>query len=185
MEQTKLEAKLEALLFLQGAPIKIKKLSDILGVKQNDINNAVDKLSESLKDGDGGLILITHDDNIQLTTKSEFGDLLKEIAKEELDTDLSPASMETLSIVAYLGPCRRNFVDHIRGVNSSYILRSLLVRGLIERGQDKKRANTFTYNVTLDFLRHMGIDKVEELPDYEKYREFINKFIGEDGESNT
>ena len=60
----------------------------------------------------------------------------KSFVKEELTEDLTPASLETLSIVAYLGPISRVRIEYLRGVNSSVILRSLMIRGLIERFAD-------------------------------------------------
>ncbi len=52
-----------------------------------------------------------------------------------------------------------------------------MIRGLIEREPDPKRPNTFLYNVTFDFLRHMGVGSTKELPEYEKYKEFTKLFI--------
>ena len=87
-----------------------------------------------------------------------------------MDTPLTPASLETLAIIAYLGPCNRALIEYVRGVNSTFILRSLMIRGLVERKPDPKRMNTFLYQVSFDFLRHMGLTRQGDLPDYEKYR---------------
>jgi len=51
------------------------------------------------------------------------------------------------------------------------------VRGLVDRKSDPERANAYVYQVTFDFLRHMGVGKIEELPEYEKYREFVAAFV--------
>ena len=179
MGETSVQGKLEALLFLFGEPVSFSKLADILGIKQSEVKDVVLALSESLKDEGRGLHVVLTDEKVQLTTKPDLNTLLSRIAEEELDSNLTPASMETLSIVAYLGPCRRSLIEHIRGVNSSFILRSLMIRGLVEREQDPKRQNTFIYRVTIDFLRHMGVGRTEDLPDYEKYREFTKFFSGE------
>jgi len=176
MDEITNQGKLEALLYLFGEPVKLKKLSEILGIKVKEVNEAVEGLAESLKDEARGLHLVISDDSVQLTTKPSLGTLLSKIAKDELDSGLTPASMETLSIVAYLGPCRRSLVEQIRGVNSSFILRSLTVRGLVERKADPKRVNTFLYQVTFDFLRHMGVGSTKELPLYDKYKEFADLF---------
>ncbi len=177
--EDKLESKLEAFLFLYGEPVKIDKLAKELGVKNEDVSRAADSLSRRLSQSDeSGLGVIIFDDRIQLTTKPELKPLLAKIANEELDSPLTPASLETLSIVAYLGPCGRSLVDHIRGVNSTFILRSLMVRGLVERKPDPRRANAFLYQVSFNFLRHMGITRPERLPDYEKYRELVQSFLG-------
>ncbi|KKU11622.1 MAG: Segregation and condensation protein B, partial [Parcubacteria group bacterium GW2011_GWB1_45_7] len=149
-----------------------------------DVEEAVEALTTALKNDDRGLHIIVSEDRVQITTKPVLGPLLSKIAQEELDSNLTPASMETLAIVAYLGPCRRSLVEHIRGVNSSFILRSLLIRGLVERKPDPKRQNTFLYQVSMDFLRHMGVGSTEELPEYEKYKEFTKLFIGGEGDTS-
>jgi len=177
MDKITLQGKLEALLFLYGEPVKIRNLKDILGVKEKDLNDALDGLIESLDSSERGLHIVRSEDRVQLTTRPSLAPLLADIAKEELDSNLTPASMETLSIVAYLGPCKRSLVEHIRGVNSSFILRNLMIRGLVERSPDASRANAFVYQITMDFLRHMGVGHVQELPEYEKYREFTELFM--------
>jgi len=176
MDDTTLQGRIEALLFLFGEPVKFKKLAEILETKPKEIKDAVFALSESLNADDRGLHIVVSDDLVQITTKPSLNPLLSKIAQEELDSNLTPASMETLAIVAYLGPCRRSLVEHIRGVNSSFILRSLIIRGLVERKPDPKRTNTFLYQVTMDFLRHMGVGSSEELPEYERYKEFEELF---------
>lgn len=173
-----LEAKLEAFLFLYGEPVGIHKLAKELGVEIEDVSRAANSLSERLSQSDeSGLNVIIFDNRVQLATKPELKPLLTKIAVEELVSPLTPASLETVSIIAYLGPCNRSLIDYIRGVNSTFILRSLMVRGLVERKPDPKRANAFLYQVSFDFLRHMGITKPKELLDYEKYRELVKSFL--------
>jgi len=178
MDEITLKGKLEALLFLYGEPVKISKLADILGVSGNDVDNALGELSSELSDNNRGLGIVKLHDGVQLVTKPDLDKLLSKIAEDELDSGLTSASMETLAIIAYLGPCRRSLIEHVRGVNSSFILRSLLLRGLIGRHPDPKRANAYIYQITFDFLRHMGVGKIEDLPEYEKYREFGREFEG-------
>ena len=167
----RLEAKLEAFLFLHGEPVKVEKLAKELGVKSEEIREALDLLSHRLKEAeDRGLELIVSDDRAQLTTKADLKPLTSKLVAEELDTPLTPASLETLAIVAYLGPCSRALIEYIRGVNSTFILRSLMIRGLVERTPDPDRTNAFLYRTSFDFLRHIGVSRPEELPDYDKYR---------------
>lgn len=169
-ELNKLEAKLEAYLFLYGEPIKVDKLAKELEAKKEYIEKAVHSLKERLKGDARGVDIIVFDDKVQLTTKPELKPFLAKIVSEELDSPLTPASLETLSIIAYLGPCSRSMIEYIRGVNSTFILRNLMVRGLVLRSPDAKRPNTFLYQVSFDFLRHMGLSRPDELPDYEKYQ---------------
>ncbi len=75
--------------------------------------------------------------------------------------------METLTIIAYRGPIAKSELEQIRGINCSLILRNLMIKGLIEEERDEKRMN-IKYRVSIDFIRYLGINKVEELPDYQK-----------------
>ena len=84
-DDTTLQAKLEALLFLFGEPVKFSKLAQIIGVKDGEIENAVNVLSESLKNADRGLHIVVLDDRVQITTKPALGQLMAKIAEEELD----------------------------------------------------------------------------------------------------
>ena len=66
-------------------------------------------------------------------------------------------------------------IDYVRGVNSSFILRNLLLRGLIERREEKKGA-LYQYEASFDFLKHLGLRKVKDLPEYETYRGMLTRF---------
>ncbi|MBT7553409.1 SMC-Scp complex subunit ScpB, partial [bacterium] len=81
--------------------------------------------------------------------------------------ELSKPSLETLTIVAYRQPIAKEELEQIRGVNCSVILRNLLIRGLVE-ARESKGDLVPMYSVTIDFLRHLGIDSVEQLPDFAK-----------------
>jgi segregation and condensation protein B len=84
----------------------------------------------------------------------------------ELNADLSRSSLETLSIIAYKGPVTRSQIEAIRGVNCSYVLRSLLMRGLIER-KEASDIRGYIYEISFDFLKKMGISSAKNLPDWE------------------
>jgi len=177
-----LEAVLEALLFIHGEPIDIKKILSTLKKQENyaqleegEIKTSLDILSENLKAENRGFSLIFSDTKIQLTTKPEFGGIFESFIKDELKEELTPAALETLAIIAYGGPISRNVIDYVRGVNSTFILRALLIRGLIERKSDPKRQNAYIYSVSFDFLKHTGLERNQNLPEYEKYRNVIEK----------
>ena len=84
--------------------------------------------------------------------------------------------METLSIILYQGPISRSDIDYIRGVNSQFILRNLLIRGLIERIDNPNDARSFLYKVSINLLANLGINKIEELPEYEQVKKDIDLF---------
>lgn len=166
-------SKLEALLFIYGEPIEIKKLARIFSVKEEEVKSGVAALEEELKREERGLTLVEDKGRVQLVTKPEFSKLLEDLTKEEFAEDLTPAALETLSIVSYAGPISRADLEYIRGVNSSFILRALLMRGLIEREIDPKRANAFVYTASFDLLKKLGLSKNSELPEYQKYKDLV------------
>ena len=168
-------SKLEALLFIYGEPLEVKKIAQILGLKDLEIKEGLVLLEEELKKEERGLMLVQDKDKIQLATKPEFSKLLEDITKQEFTEALTPAALETLSIVAYAGPITRADLEYIRGVNSSFTLRALLMRGLVERAVDPKRANAYLYSASFDLLRHLGLSKNEELPEYPKYKSLVGQ----------
>jgi len=168
-------AKLEALLFIHGEPLSIKKVEKILEVEAEDAKNLLSELGERLESSDRGIHVASLGDKVQLVTKPEFGKLLEDFAKEELSEDLTPASLEALSIITYLGPISRSRLEYLRGVNSIFILRNLRVRGLIERTQDSANPNSYLYEPSFELIKHLGVKQKEKLPDYEKLRTFLEK----------
>ena len=177
-----LESKIEAILFWKGEPMSRKKLSEILsarggsasGEKIGDIelNEAIEKLKESLKER--GIVLIEKDNEVMLGTAPELSKLIEDLQKEELNKDLSKASLETLSIILYKNGANRAEIDYIRGVNSSFTLRALSIRGLVEKTTDPKDNRRYIYKPSFETLSFMGIKKVEDLRDYTEVSGSIN-----------
>lgn len=174
-------AALEAVLFAYGEEMPIGKISSILSIKQDALEELLNLLSKKLEDLDRGIVLVRNKDRVMLATKPYFSELLEEIVKEDLKEDLTPAASETLSLIAYFGPIARSQIDFVRGVNSSFILRNLLMRGLVERKPG--RGGAYEYEVSMDFLKHMGIGRVEDLPEYEQYHQLKEKYFEEQGAS--
>jgi segregation and condensation protein B len=159
-----LENKIEAILFFKGEPVSRKKLADILNVGQTEINDGIEKLKENLQNR--GVVLVENDNEIALGTAPELSKLIEHLQKEELSKDLSKASLETLSIVLYKNGVSRAEIDYIRGVNSSFTLRALSVRGLVEKTIDTKYSRRYIYRPSFELLSYMGVKSVEELPDW-------------------
>lgn len=186
-----IEAKIEAILFWKGEPISRKKLSEILSSSakparqlvggasdgqgkfgQKEIDEAIEKLKASLKNR--GVALVENYDEIMLGTAPELSELIENLQKEELNKELSKASLETLSIILYKNGASRAEIDYIRGVNSSFTLRALSIRGLIKKTTDEKDSRKFIYKPSFELLSFMGIKSIEELPEYEEISSSIN-----------
>ena len=159
-----LESKLEAILFFKGEPVSRKKLSEILKIGQTEVNEALEKLKENLQGR--GTVLLEKENEIALGTAPELSKMFEDLQKEELNRELSKASLETLSIVLYKNGASRSEIDCIRGVNSSFTLRALSIRGLVEKTIDPKDSRRFIYKPSFELISYMGVKSVEELPDY-------------------
>lgn len=168
-----LEAKIEAILFQQAVPFKIDKLAQVTGVGEEEVGAALDRLTQTL--AGRGTTLVRKDDAVALGTVAAAGELLEQLAREELSADLGKAGLETLTIVLYRGPIPRAEIDWIRGVNSSFILRHLLVRGLVEKIPNPANTRSFLYRPTFEVMSLLGLAKVEDLPDYTNIVETLNE----------
>ena len=163
-QNNNLIAAIEAILLSYGESMGIGKIAKILNKNNEEIKSALGELEEKLKSEDRGLKLIFSGEQIQLATKPEFAGFLNEFIKEEFKENLTPAALETLSLVAYLGPITRAKIDYFRGVNSSFTIRNLMMRGLIERVE-----GSYQYQVSFDLIKHLGLSKIEDFPEYEKF----------------
>ncbi len=166
-----LEARIEATLFFKGEPVSIKNLGKLLDTPREDIETALKMLEEKLSGR--GIVLVRHEDEVTLATAPEVSLIIEKITKEELARDLGKAGLETLSIVLYHSPIARRDIDYIRGVNSNFILRNLLIRGLVEKISNPEDQRAFLYKPTLELLSFLGIKNIEELPEYASVRKEI------------
>ncbi|MEK7505150.1 MAG: SMC-Scp complex subunit ScpB [Patescibacteria group bacterium] len=170
-----LEAQIEAILFWKAEPVSVKTLAQILGKNEVEIGEALNNLETALVGR--GLRLVRKDDEVMLGTAPEVGELIEKLTREELSRDIGKAGLETLAVIIYQGPVSRAQIDYVRGVNSSFIVRHLLVRGLVEKVPNPEDARSFLYRPTFDLLSHLGISKLEEAPDYEVVKQKLNEFI--------
>jgi segregation and condensation protein B len=157
-------AQLEAVLFQQAEPLTFTKLAKLLSWPVEEVRAAAGELSEILTNH--GLILIENGEELALGTAPSVAPVLEQIAKAELAGPVGKAGLETLAIILYRGPISRPEIDYIRGVNSSFIIRHLLIRGLIKRSPKPSDNRTYVYESTVELLAHLGIDKKENLPRY-------------------
>jgi segregation and condensation protein B len=119
--------------------------------------------------------LIQTEKEVSLATAPQTRDFIEQIAKDEMSKEIGKAGLETLAIVLYNGPISRREVDYIRGVNSTFILRNLCVRGLLEKELDIKDQRVFRYKSSLNLLAHLGLKKIEDLPEFEMFKNKINR----------
>ncbi|MBI4225098.1 MAG: SMC-Scp complex subunit ScpB [Candidatus Sungbacteria bacterium] len=156
---------IEALLFMHGEPMKLKELGQLLELSEEEISDGVHQLAHEYTDR--GLVLVQKDGAVEIGSHPDAHAYVEKLVKSEFTEGLSRSGLETLAIVAYKGPLSRPEIDYIRGVNSSFTLRNLLMRGLIERIEHPRDARAYQYRISFQFLEHFGLSKLEELPEYE------------------
>lgn len=162
---------IEGLLFASSEPLSLSKISQIFEVKEEEVKEALINLQKRLEENNRGIKLINKDDKWLLTTSEKVSPYLIKLKQEIFEGELSQASRDTLAIIAYNGPISRAKINEIRGVDSYYTLHQLLLRGLIEREPDPQRANAFVYKISFDFLKYLGIKNINELPQYEDFKQ--------------
>jgi len=168
-----LDSQIEAILFINGEPISIKRLSDLTEHSEEEINKAITALEQKLSGR--GIRLLRKDNEVMLGTAPEISDLTEKLIKDEFSGELTKAALEVLTIVVYKGPVTRSEIDYIRGVNSSFTLRNLLIRGLIERVPNPKDQRSYLYTYSFKLLQYLGIEQVNKLPEYDLFRKAIEE----------
>jgi segregation and condensation protein B len=159
-----LGAFLEALLFIAERPLPTGEMAQLAGVPAVQAEASLSALAEDLADDGRGLRLQRMGDDWQLVTAPEVGARLAAYAARE-EGRLSPAALEALAVVAYRQPCTRGDVERVRGVDSDYVIRSLLHRRLIaEIGRRETPGRPALFATTFTFLERFGLTSLDELP---------------------
>ncbi len=158
-----LDALIEALLFAAGKPLTRKKLVELTKSSENDVNEALAVLAGRLQHG--GTQVMEHGNDIELVTRPDFAEAVRAVSVLEAQGELTRPSLETLAILSYRGALTRPEIEQIRGVQSSLILRNLMIRGLVEQREDTRLGQPI-YAVTTDFVKYLGVNSLESLPDY-------------------
>jgi len=161
-----LKSVIETILFIHGEPITADKLVKVLKRDKNDILNALQELE---REKEKGMVILKKDGAYQLGSNPQNTSYIEELIKSEFSEELSKSALETIAIIAYKGPLSRSQIEYVRGINSAFTLRNLLMRGLVERIENPKDARSYLYRISFDFLKHLGVTKVEDLPAYQEF----------------
>lgn len=161
-----LDILIEAVLFFKATPQKKLSLQKLFDVSKEDLIHAIEQLRSRLEFG--AVRLIETETELSLATAPELSDFVEAMRKAELKGDIGKAGAETLAIILYKEPVTRAEIDRVRGVNSSFILRNLLMKGLVER---ESVGNSYQFKITPTLLQHLGVSTKQELP---KFSEFVN-----------
>ncbi|OGG62412.1 hypothetical protein A3C87_02280 [Candidatus Kaiserbacteria bacterium RIFCSPHIGHO2_02_FULL_49_34] len=159
-------------LFYSTEPITRDTLASMLAVEREVLDKGIEELQSDF--ASRGIRTLTEGDTVALVTAPELAETIDTIRKDALSRDIGKAGAETLAIVVYHGRVSRARIDAIRGVQSSAIVRSLLVRGLIERIAGEGRSPEYAASPQL--LAHLGVTNRGELADFHEVMSALTSF---------
>lgn len=164
-----LGAKIEAMLFALGRPMTHAELAKMFGADEQSVRAAIAAQPKAGR----GIVMVDDGRAVELRAAPEAAPEIEAARKEQFARDIGRAGIETLAAVLYAGPLSRSEIDFIRGVNSSQVLRTLAMRGLVRKVPNPKDERSFLYEPTTDLLAALGAADLSDLPDYEDIRRKI------------
>ncbi len=178
MEINKIKSIIEAILFAAGREVTKKELIIALEISEDEIENAIISMQEEYINNDRGIELIKINDSYQLCSKKELHEYIYTVIDKRAKPNLSNASLETLSIIAYNPKITRAEIEVIRGVSADASVYRLLEYGLIEEaGKIDLPGKPMSYKVTQEFFKMFGYSSEKELPELPKYKMDENRQI--------
>lgn len=163
MDDLYLKNSIEALIFAWGDPIEVKEIANFFEVEISIVNKIIEELKTDYRER--GIRLQVAGGLVTFSTNPEYGESIKSFGIQVLKKNITEANMETLSVIAYLGPTTKAVVDNVRGVNSDGSIQNLLKNELIyEVGRLKAPGKPFVYKVTDKFLMTFNIESLADLP---------------------
>ena len=160
-----MQTKIESILFVASKPLSIKKIAKVMNLDIDEVQKYLQVLMSKYNVKDSGIIILNNNDEYQMVSSPDNRELTEKFIKAESSGELTRPQLETLTVISYCGPITKPELEQVRGVNCSLIIRNLLLRGLIS--ETDKNGILPTFEITIDYLRHLGIKSVKELPNYE------------------
>jgi segregation and condensation protein B len=156
---------IEALLVVASQPLTVAELVEASADERERVETALGLLRERYSEGRSGIVLEQVAGGWAFRAAREAAEACGRLFERPVQRSLSQASLETLAIVAYLGPCTRPDVARIRGVSADSAVANLVERGLIsEAGRDDGVGGAIRYRTTPLFERVFGLESLSELP---------------------
>jgi len=165
LETKKLEGAIEAILFTMGDSVEAERIAKAIGHDVATTEKLIHQMMDRYQEENRGIQIIEMDHSYQLCTKREYYDTLIRIVKQPQKIVLTDVLLETLSIVAYKQPVTRLEIEKIRGVKSDHAVNKLVEYNLIrELGRLDAPGRPLLFGTTEEFLRHFGVQSLEDLP---------------------
>ncbi len=155
---------LGSVLLVSNRPLTLRYLADVTGRDRTAVREALAELSGTFASQDLGVKIMVNGDEYQMVSTPDASGVVESFLKAELLGDLTKPQLETLTVIAYRGPVAKSDIEMIRGVHSGVVLRNLMMRGLIV--EHSNTAGALQYDLSTDALRHLGLVRREELPDF-------------------
>lgn len=165
MQLSSTQNKILAILFACGDPIETERIAEVLELDKQTAERLVSYLDDFLETSELPLQIIRLENKIQLCTRGEYSEVIKNALEIRRNVPLSQAAMEVLAIIAYNQPVTKAFIEQVRGVDSSGVVTSLAEKGLVEEaGRLELPGRPIAYKTTSVFLRCFGLSSLDELP---------------------
>lgn len=166
MKKVNLKSQIESILLASEKPVKIKELATVLDLDILDLEKELESLTKDYKER--GIRIIRKEDEVHFATAGENAEIVGKFLNEEIRGDLTRPALEVLAIVTYKQPITRIEIEEMRGVSSDYLLKTLLLRGLIkEMGRKEAIGKPILYGTTIEFLNHFGFESEDDIPEFE------------------
>lgn len=165
MKASKLQAAIEAILFASGEPIELERIAEALQIEPEVCEQIILNLSAKLDEQNSGICVLKLDNMYQLSSRTEFAEVIRDVLELRKNTPLSQAAFEVLAVIAYNQPVTKSFIEQVRGVDCSGVISTLCQKKLIEeKGRLDLPGRPLVYITTPDFLRCFSISSLDELP---------------------
>ena len=182
LEMREVEAAIEGILFASGEPVSVERICVAMNMDRATVELVLQKLTDYYAYERRGMRLIKMEDNYQMCSAPEYGELIRKAFEVRRPAKLSQPALEVLTIIAYYQPTTRAYVDQIRGVDSSYTVSLLLERKLIEEcGRLQVPGRPHLYRTTKAFLRAFHLNSLEDLPEMPGLEADGQLRLGDDG----
>ena len=156
---------IEAILFAAGEAVEVEKISQALDIEEKTVKNLIERIRENYMEQQSPLDIVKLGESYQMCTLPQYAEPIRAALELRRGGALSPAALEVLAVVAYNQPVTRAFVEQVRGVDCSSIVRSLAEKGLVEEaGRLPIPGKPIAYRTTANFLRVFGLESLEQLP---------------------
>lgn len=165
MKASKIQSAVEAVLFAAGEPVELQKIASVFDVEPELAERILYNLAAELDERGSGICLLKLGDKYQLSSRTEYAEIIRDFLELRKNTPLSGAAFEVLAVIAYNQPVTKSFVEQVRGVDCSGVIATLCQKKLIEeRGRLDLPGRPLLYGTTPEFLRVFGISSLDELP---------------------